>query len=586
MYKMIKGMAISRGIALGSAYVVATDAYSIAPKRSVPESEVASELSRLGYALNIAREQLLDLQKTIQKKINPQAGDLFNAQVMLLKDPVFLNQVTTHIKMQCLNVEAALSEVIEQFSKVMGEIQDVYLRERAADVRDLGRRLLSILIQNQKEEGLPVLEGSIIVAKELLPSSTAQMQIQKISGFITERGGSTSHAAILARSLGTPAITGIPNATSEIKTGDLLIIDGMAGTVFVNPKKSIIQEYERLENAFHSHQDSLKELANLPCRTKDGVTVKLMANIGKMADVEAALLFNADGVGLYRTEFPFLIRTQFPTEGEQYQIMKAAAERLAPRPIVFRTLDLGGDKILPYFPLPPTSNPSLAERGIRLLLKHPDIFKTQLRAILRLSALYPVSILLPMVNSMEEVVQARKILQEAQESLRSEGQPFNSKIALGAMIETPAAVMMVSHLARAVDFFSLGTNDLVQYVLAADRDDPAMASYYEPHHPAVLRLILSSVEAATSKGKEISICGEIAGNSLYTALLLGMGLRSFSVAPGEILEIKEAIRSVSIQAAERLVEKIFELGTAKEIEQCLKKGRANDSTGRTGYRIR
>ncbi|HEX9101033.1 MAG TPA: phosphoenolpyruvate--protein phosphotransferase, partial [Polyangia bacterium] len=352
----------------------------------------------------------------------------------------------------------------------------------------------------------------------------------------------------------------------QIKTGDPLIVDGIAGVVFVAPTDSVQREYERVEAEQRSHRQELARVVELPCVTLDGVAIPLFANINKYADTEAAFRYNADGIGLYRTEFAFSIRDHLPTEDEQYEFLARAAERFHPRPVVLRLLDIGGDKDLPYLPLRAAHNPSLALRGIRLLLEHPEILKTQLRAFLRVSADHPVRIVVPVVGGLDELRRTRAVLREAQAELDARGVRFDRATPLGAMIEVPSAALLAASLAREADFFSLGTNDLVQYVLAADREEDSIAHYYQPLHPAVLRLIQSLADAARAAGRDLTICGEMAGNPAYAKLLLGLGLRRFSVAPGQMLEVKSAIRGARLDEAARLAGRALELGSAGEIE--------------------
>jgi len=573
----ILGVSLSRGIAHGTAYVLATAAEFASPMLAIAEPDIPGEIERLRGALAEALTQLSAIQRDVQGKLGDDAAEIFDAQVLILKDPNFVEKIGQLIRTRRFNAEAALAEVIDKYSRAMSGVRDEYLRERGADIRDLGRRILAALIKQHGTEGLVIPEGSVVVVDELLPSVTAGLEAGMVRAFVTERGGRTSHAAILARTNGIPAVSGIKGAPVEIKTGDYLVVDGIAGVVIVNPKPAVIREYDKLEEDFEAYRTSLKSLLDLPTRTRDGVTVALLANIGKIADADAALLFKAEGVGLYRTEFSYLIRSKLPSEDEQYTVWKMVAERLHPRPVVFRVLDIGADKSLPFLPLPRVANPSLSKRGIRLMLAYPEILRTQLRALLRVSASHPVSILLPMVGSVEEAVAARRILGEAKDQLRSEGRPFNPDVQLGAMIETPAAALTVPCLARVVDFFSLGTNDLVQYLLAADRQDPEMEPFYDPLHPAVLATLDRLVRDARAAGKEISICGDMAGDPLYTELLLGLGLRSFSVAPGEILELKKAVRSVDSGEAARLAARAIECGTSAEVSTLIKS--QADATG-------
>jgi phosphotransferase system enzyme I (PtsI) len=472
------------------------------------------------------------------------------------------------VREQRVNVEAALVEVVSLLTRTFEAVSDAYLRERAADIRDVGRRLLALLAAGQEQQGdrCSIPEHAIVVATELLPSVTARLELQHVAALVTERGGRSSHASILARAQGIAAVTGIDGATTRIKTGDPVIVDGIAGVVFVNPEASVGREYERVEQALQARHGALRQLIDLPTVTLDGTTIPLLANVNKLTDTEAALGCKADGIGLYRTEFGFSVRPAFPTDDEQYEFLARAAERFHPRPVVFRLLDLGGDKDLPYFPLPAARNPALAQRGIRLLLEHPAILRSQLRAFLRVSADHPVSILLPVVGGVEEVRRTRSVVREVQAELVGQGLRFDRETPVGAMIELPSAALIAPALAKEVDFFCLGTNDLTQYVLAADREDERAANYYQPLHPAMLRLIHLLADAARAAGRALTMCGEIAGNPAYTELLLGLGLRRFSVTPGQMLEVKDAIRRVRLDEAERRARQALELGTVAEIE--------------------
>ena len=571
---MLRGTGVSTGVARGTALVIACGYRSAVARRDIGAAELDGERSRFEAALARAAAELVALQQDVSEKLGRSQGDIFGAQLLALQDRNLRDRVLRSVEEKRINVEAALSEVIDQYTRTLDAVPDAYLRERAADVRDVGRRVLSFLIERQRPGGPDIPEGAIVVAEELLPSVTARLQLDRVRALVTERGSNFSHSSILARSLGTPSVAGVRQAALRIKTGDRLIVDGMAGLVFVNPEPAVEREYERLEGELRAYKEGLEGLVSLASVTRDGATIPLLANINKLADTEAALLYGAEGVGLYRTEFTFSTGPGFPTEDEQYELLSRAAERFHPRKIVFRLLDLGGDKVLPYFPLPPSRNPSLAQRGIRLLLRHLDVLKPQLRAFLRVSAEHPASILLPVVGGLEEVRQVREVVRVVQGELTAEGRRFNVEIPIGAMIEIPAAALTVRSLAREVDFLSLGTNDLVQYVVAADREDESIATYYEPLHPGVLRLIHSVAEAARSAERELTICGEMAGDPRHTELLLGLGLREFSVAPGELLEVKNAIRAAQLDDAHDLARRALDLGTAAEIRALLDGRRA------------
>ena len=575
MPSVLKGIGVSAGVARGAAFVLACGDRSAAPRRSIRASEVESERARFRAATAAALSELAALQRDVTERIGPAQGDILGAQLLALQDPELRDRVLRLVDEKRVNAEAALSEVIDDYMRMLDGVRDSYLRERAADVRDVGRRLLSTLAERRKAGRLEIPEGAVIVAPELLPSVTARLQLENARAFVTERGSRFSHSSILARSMGTPAVAGIPEASTQIKTGDRVVVDGVAGVVLVDPAPSVDREYERLEAELRASKADLQHLVGVPSVTGDGTAIPLLANVNKFADTEAALRFGADGIGLYRTEFAFSVRPRLPTEDEQYEFLARAAERFHPRKVVFRLLDLGGDKVLPYLPLPPSRNPSLAQRGVRLLLEHLDVLKPQLRAFLRVSADHPVSILLPVVSGVEDVRRVREVLRQVQRELTADGRTFDPAVPVGAMIEIPAAALMARPLAEEADFLSLGTNDLVQYVLAADREDESAAAYYQPLHPGVLRLIRLVAEAAEESRRELTICGEMAGVPANAELLLGLGLRALSVAPGELLEVKSAIRATRMDDAREVARRALALRSVEEIEALLSGRRAS-----------
>lgn len=548
------------------------------PLRTIQLDEIEGEIARFDAALARAERDLLALKQAVAEKMGASEAEIFAAHALLVRDSSFHDKVVSLVRDRRINVEAAVSAVNEKFSHAFDEIPDAYLRERADDIRDVGRRILSELAEMRQHGpafAVDIPAGAVVVADELLPSVTARLQLERVAALVTERGGKFAHTAVLARAQGIAAVAGAAGATIKIRTGDRLIVDGVSGAVFVNPGPDVQREYDRLEAEIRAYREELVQLTDLPAVTRDGTRVALLANASKLSDTEAALLYRAEGIGLYRTEFTFTVRDSLPTEEDQYELMSRAAERLHPRKLVFRLLDIGGDKELSYLPLPARRNPSLAQRGIRLLLEHRPILERQLRAVLRVSARYDVSILLPVVGGLEEVRRVRAVLTEVQAQLRSEGVAFNPRMPLGAMIEVPSAALLAGALAAEVDFFSLGTNDLVQYLLAADREDDGVASYYQPLHPAVLRLVHTLVEAATASRRPLSICGEIAGDPSATALLLGLGLREFSVAPGKILDVKRAIRATDLGAARALAAQALRLGSVAEVEALVRPPQAS-----------
>jgi phosphoenolpyruvate-protein phosphotransferase len=571
---IFRGTAVSTGIAQGAAYVLTFAAdHAAVPCRGIGPDEVEGEIARLEVALDKAERDLLALSKDVAARVGSDEAEVFTAQALVARDHVFLGQVVSIVRDHRVNVEAAVAEVVEKFTRTFDQITDPYLRERAADVRDVGRRLLGALTQSAGFDPSAIPEGSILVVDELLPSAAALLDLGRVRALVSDRGGKFSHTSILARSMRLPAVTGLPDVTLGIKTGDALIVDGISGVVFVNPGESVLREYTRLEGELRGYREDLHKIVDLPAITLDGTQIGLLANASKLSDTEAACLYKADGIGLYRTEFGFSVRAAFPSEEDQYEILERAAARIHPRKIVLRLLDVGGDKELPYMPLPASRNPALGQRGVRLLLRHPEILLGQLRAFLRVSADHPVSILLPVVGGLDEVRAVRGVIARAMEALTAEGKRFNPEIPVGAMIEVPSAAVLAGALAREVDFLSLGTNDLVQYVLAADRENETVADQYRPHHPAVLHLIESVATAARLAHCPLTICGEMAGDPEYTELLIGLGLRTFSVAPGEMLEVKNAIRAITLEAAAALAREVVGLGSVIEVEAALERRR-------------
>jgi phosphotransferase system enzyme I (PtsI) len=562
---LLKGVAVSPGVARGTAFVLVAAHNRAVPRRVIGDEEITGELERFEAALVRAESELCELRRSLAEQL-PTESEIFAAQALLVRSAQLVDPVRARVREQRLNVEAAVSEVLDELTYDLAAVPDPVLRERAADIRDIGKRLLSVFVAGQSS-GEPVIpEDSVLIADELLPSVSARLELGRVRALVTERGGRSSHASILARARGLTAVAGVARVTEQVKTGDRVIVDGIAGVVFVDPDAKIAREYDRVEAGIRAHTDELQRLVNVPSVTADGIAIPLLANVNAFADTEAAERYRADGIGLYRTEFGFIIRPKLPTEEEQYEFLERAAARFDPRPVTFRLLDIGGDKELPTLPLAPARNPSLSQRGIRLLLEHPALLRAQVAACLRVGAQHPISILLPVVGGLEDVRRARAVIRDVQSELRGRGARFDREIPIGAMIEVPSAALMVTGLAREVDFFSLGTNDLAQYLLAVDREDERVARYYQPLHPSVLSLIHSVAEAARAAGRELTICGEMAGVAANAELLVGLGLRRFSVAPSQLLEVKEAIRGVRVDEAERVARRALELGTAEEIE--------------------
>jgi phosphotransferase system enzyme I (PtsI) len=566
---MIVGIPASSGIAAGVAVICHCNEPMVVPRRPLMDAGLSHEMERFEAATDAVEAQLRKLAADVRETSGAADAGIFEAQVQMLRDPLLRKEVADRCLRGRINVEAAVSDAAEKLITAFGTIDDPVFRERAADVRDVARRLLGRLLEREEPELGELPEGSIVVARELLPSLAVGLGKKKIRGLIAERGGATAHAVILARSLGIPAVINAAGATTAIRPGDRLIVDGLAGRVFVQPSEAVRRDYEHRALELTMRQSALKELIDRPAVTRDGVEIKLCANAGKGADAIAAAAFRAEGIGLYRTEFVFLLQAQFPTEEQQYRLYREAAELVAPHGMVVRVLDVGSDKLLPYFPLPVEANPSLGRRGTRLLLGHPEILRTQLRAILRLSATHPVSLLFPMIGGLDEFLAARRAVEEVKAQLGAEHLAFNPQIEVGAMIETASAAITARWLAQAVDFLSVGTNDLVQYLLTTDRTSSEMAGYYEPLHPAVIQTLKIVVDAAAAARKPLSVCGEIAGNPACTELLLGLGVTSLSVAPSDLLEIKRVVRSLDLSAARSVAARALAAGTISEVKASL-----------------
>lgn len=565
----LTGLPASAGIARGLAYVCPCGERVSIPRRSIDAAEVPAELARLDQAIAVVEADLLSLRNETQRKLGDASAAIFDAQACLLRDPELSGAVARRCRGERINVEAAWSDTAEALSQTLAGIEDPTLRERAADLRDVTRRLIARLLPSAAPRAPCFPPGCIVVTEELLPSLAAKLDRADIGGIVAERGGPTAHAVILARALGIPTLLYVEEATRKIATGDPLILDALAGRLFIRPPPAVEREYRRHEADLEAHRALLKESLYLPAQTSDGVAVKLSANIGKIADASAAADMNAASIGLYRTEFVFLVEDHLPSEEEQYLTYRKAAACLGDREMVVRVLDVGSDKLLPYFPLPAEPNPSLGQRGTRLLLNHPEVFTPQLRAVLRLSAQHRVAVLFPMISGVDELLAAKAQLAAVQAQLRNERIAFDPHLRIGAMIETPAAVLTARHIAQEVDFLSIGTNDLTQYLLASDRGSHAMAPYYEPLHPAVMLSIKAVVDAARAEKTEVSICGEMAGNPAYTELMLGLGVRGLSVAPAELLEVKRVVRSVSIAHAQQVAARVLTSRTIVEVKNCL-----------------
>ncbi|MCK8816716.1 phosphoenolpyruvate--protein phosphotransferase [Natroniella sulfidigena] len=565
---MIKltGVAASPGIAIGEVLLLEEElSYD-----KVKVEDIAEEKDRLKEALLASKEQLIAIKKKVEEEMGSDKAEIFQAHLMVLDDPELTSAIENKLEAEAINVEAALEEAIEGFASMFANMDDDYMKERASDIRDVGDRILRNLLGVEAQSLAQLEREVILIADDLTPSDTAQVDKEQVLGFATKIGGRTSHTAIMARSLGIPAVVGAKEILEAVETGTTVIVDGIAGVVIVDPTEEQLTEYQQKLADYQKRQEKLAELKDLPAETEDGHRVELAANIGTPADVTSALENGAEGIGLYRSEFLYMDRDSLPTEEEQFEAYKEVAERID-GPTVIRTLDIGGDKELPYLDLPDEMNPFLGYRAIRISLERVDIFKTQLRAILRASKYGQVKIMYPMISSLEELQAANQILAEVKEDLTKEGVEFNSELEVGMMIEVPAAAMIADLLAKEVDFFSIGTNDLIQYTTATDRMNEQVADLYQPFHPAVLRLIKRVVEAAHKHDSWVGMCGEMAGDRRLAPFLVGIGLDEFSMSAVSIAEVKEVIRSLTLQQAEEVVDQVLALSTAKQIEDLLAK---------------
>ncbi|HDU8545769.1 TPA: phosphoenolpyruvate-protein phosphotransferase PtsI [Morganella morganii] len=560
---MVSGISVSPGIAFGKALLLKEEPIIISQK-SISAEQIDAEIRRFTESRAKASAQLNAIKETAEKNLGAEKAEIFEGHIMLLEDEELENEITDIIKSK-KTADYAVHQVIEEQATALEGLDDEYLKERAADVRDIGNRLLKNIL------GMPIIDLSaiaeevILVSKDLTPSETAQLNLKKVLGFITDIGGRTSHTSIMARSLEIPAVVGTGNATENIKSDDYLILDAVNNTIYLNPSEEDIERMKEVRDDYLAEKAELAKLKDLPAVTLDGHQVEVCANIGTVRDMPGAERNGAEGVGLYRTEFLFMDRDSLPTEEEQFRAYKEVAQAMPDEAIIVRTMDIGGDKDLPYMNLPKEENPFLGWRAIRICLDRREILDTQLRAILRASVFGKLRIMFPMVISVEEVRELNKIVDEMKQQLRDEQKPFDETIEVGIMVETPAAAVNARHIAKEVDFFSIGTNDLTQYTLAVDRGNELISHLYNPMSPAVLNLIKQVIDASHAEGKWTGMCGELAGDERATLLLLGMGLDEFSMSSIAIPRIKKLIRNTHYEDAKALAEQALAQPTATEL---------------------
>lgn len=567
---ILKGIPASPGIAIGKVFILDREKFSIT-KREISENDVPQEIMRFENSLIQTRQEILKIQEQIAEELGVEHAEIFNAHLLVLEDRTLIEEVISKLKKELLCVEYIFDDVLTKYINAFYKMEDEYLKERVADIRDVGKRVLRQLVGKKREMLADLKEKVIVVAYDLSPSDTASMHKKNVISFATDIGGRTSHTAIMAKALEIPAVVGLETITKNAKNGDTIIIDGSNGIVILSPDNDTLSRYEREKVKFDEYEVVLLQLSDLVCVTPDGRQIELSANIEIPDEVPSVKSHGAAGIGLYRTEFFYLNRVDLPNEEEQYEAYKQVAQQVAPYSVIIRTLDLGGDKFLSQLTVPKEMNPFLGWRAIRFCLARPDIFKVQLKAILRASVHGKLKVMYPMISGVEELLAANKILDEAKQELRKKNIPFDEDMEVGAMIEVPSAALTCDILAKEVDFFSIGTNDLIQYSLAVDRVNEKIAYLYEPAHPAILRLIKNIIDTGHKANIWVGMCGEMAGEPAFGLLLLGLGLDEFSTSPVNIPRIKQLIRTVEFKTAQAIAEEALTLSTGQEVAELAKK---------------
>lgn len=565
--KKLRGIGVSPGVVIGKVHVLHSDDSFTVPHQTVPAEEVPKEIARFEDALTRTRAEILGIRKKLSTQIGREHSEIFNAHLLILEDRTLIEDVIALLKDQKVTTEYAFSQVIRRYFQAFSEIDDEYLRERVSDIRDVARRVLQNLYGEEKGALENLKEKVILVAHDLSPSDTAMLDKNKILAFVTEIGGPTSHTAILGRSMEIPAIVGVAGATGSVKAGDRVIVDGTHGILVVQPDEESIEEFTQEEKRFSAFITELDKLKHLPAETLDGRKVTLASNIEFHDEIPSVISHGSDGIGLYRTEYFYMNRIDLPTEEEQFRAYKQVAEKMNPSFVIIRTLDLGGDKFVSALDVPHEMNPFLGWRAIRFCLTRVDVFKVQLRAILRASAFGNLKIMYPMISNVQELRKANEILEECRQELIREGIAFDPKMEVGAMIEIPSAALTSDILAPEVDFFSIGTNDLIQYCLAVDRVNEKIAYLYEPTHPAILRLIRQTVENGHKQGKWVGICGEMSADPAIVILLVGLEIDEISTSPVVLPKVKKTIRSLSFSDAKKMTEEAMKFATGEQVRE-------------------
>ncbi|EJA1902943.1 phosphoenolpyruvate--protein phosphotransferase [Staphylococcus pseudintermedius] len=567
MSNIFKGIAASDGVAIAKAYLLVEPDLSFNnEKTDQPEAEV----QKFNEALNNSKIELTKIRNHAEEQLGADKAAIFDAHLLVLDDPELIQPIEEKIKNESASAPQALTEVTQNFITIFESMDNEYMKERAADIRDVAKRVLAHILGVELPNPSIIDESVIIVAHDLTPSDTAQLNKQYVQGFVTNIGGRTSHSAIMSRSLEIPAVVGTKSISESVQQGDMVIVDGLTGDVIVNPSDDEIKAYQHKLESFFADREALKQLRDEPSKTLDGHEVELAANIGTPNDLEGVHNNGAEGIGLYRTEFLYMGRDNMPTEDEQFEAYKKVLESMEGKRVVVRTLDIGGDKELPYLNLPEEMNPFLGYRAIRLCLDQPEIFRPQLRALLRASAYGKLNIMFPMVATIQEFRDAKALLLEEKENLKQEGVEVSDDIELGIMVEIPATAALADVFAKEVDFFSIGTNDLIQYTMAADRMSERVSYLYQPYNPSILRLIKQVIDASHQEGKWTGMCGEMAGDETAIPLLIGLGLDEFSMSATSILKARRQIKDLSRTEMVQLADRALNCATVDEVVDLVK----------------
>ncbi len=564
MSNHINGIAASDGVAIAKAYLLVEPDLSFDNENV---TDIDAEIAKFNHAIETSKVELTKIRNNAEENLGADKAAIFDAHLLVLDDPELIQPIEEKIKNEQVNAPTALSDVTGQFITIFESMDNEYMKERAADIRDVSKRVLAHILGVELPNPSMIDESVVIIGNDLTPSDTAQLNKEFVQGFVTNIGGRTSHSAIMSRSLEIAAVVGTKSITKEVKQGDMIIVDGLTGEVIIDPTEDEVIAYQNKRERFFEDKQALQQLRDEPSTTADGTHVELAANIGTPDDLKGVIENGAEGIGLYRTEFLYMGRDEMPTEDEQFEAYKKVLETMEDKRVVVRTLDIGGDKELPYLNLPEEMNPFLGYRAIRLCLDQPDIFRPQLRALLRASTYGKLNIMFPMVATIKEFRDAKALLLEEKENLTNEGIEVSDDIELGIMVEIPSTVALADVFAKEVDFFSIGTNDLIQYTMAADRMSERVSYLYQPYNPSILRLVKQVIKASHNEGKWTGMCGEMAGDETAIPLLLGLGLDEFSMSATSILKARRQIKGLSQNEMEELADRAINCATSEEVQE-------------------